>query len=418
MSFRPLAACCVLITALSPAFGQSPHDLTIGLHDKDALKPRELEKIVAGMNQMIAAANCPRISFTAAPAVTLDARLPGSLSKAADLEKLKTSGHIVHVVSDITYCGQLAPNGRAFAGCAPVGEPTIAVTRSSRLEDLLWLHEFGHTRGLRNRCTLNDRLGQALARIPHLLPTACADGSGYIMRGQLAVDSTLLGRDECKAFDPRKDVQVRAPASGSMLVWEETGMEALLSSVWHHDFPAERLSQLDGNDIEIIIGAFRETNNNMTANALLAAGFVGLEGTQNFYERVLGHPVMQDNEIDYDSVDAKINVAVAAGYLTKTAGAAQEEFLAELLDPENNLRYFDGAPEWLAVSQAEALSRHALIALAVAGTNDSAGIIEAANPDILEEIIGEEGETFRELLRELWLFSSRNNLTEVIARGP
>ncbi len=73
----------------------------------------------------------------------------GSINSEADFVAVNGQPGQVKVVNQINWCGALIPN---VIGCAPVPGPSLVVVRfTPSREGILWVHEFGHNKGLSHR---------------------------------------------------------------------------------------------------------------------------------------------------------------------------------------------------------------------------------------------------------------------------
>lgn len=73
----------------------------------------------------------------------------GSIDSSAEFSTVLGLPGYVKVVRAINWCGGLIPG---VIGCAPVPGSSFAVVRFiPNLEGILWIHEYGHTKGLNHR---------------------------------------------------------------------------------------------------------------------------------------------------------------------------------------------------------------------------------------------------------------------------
>jgi hypothetical protein len=92
---------------------------------------------------------CP-LTLTRARPVTIFRTGDGSIdSRVEFVAVVGLPGH-VKVVNQINWCGAILPN---IVGCSPTPGDSQVVVRlfNYDMEGLLWLHEYGHTRGLSHR---------------------------------------------------------------------------------------------------------------------------------------------------------------------------------------------------------------------------------------------------------------------------
>lgn len=98
------------------------------------------------------------LSLTADGTVTVFSVGNGSISTRKDYRDVCNTGGYVHVVNDIAVCGSatLAPN-LTIIGCSDTPGTCEEVVRldTTVLEESLWMHEYGHTKGLLHRTGAN-----------------------------------------------------------------------------------------------------------------------------------------------------------------------------------------------------------------------------------------------------------------------
>jgi hypothetical protein len=72
----------------------------------------------------------------------------GRINNENDFNTLCGQGGYVHVVNQINWCGASADN---IIGCATIGSGCMVVVRYAP-DEVLWAHEYGHTRRLEHSC--------------------------------------------------------------------------------------------------------------------------------------------------------------------------------------------------------------------------------------------------------------------------
>lgn len=132
------------------------HDLTIFNHvsHHQPLEVAQADTILANATQVIQTANSPQD-----PACATLLRRLGTVgtfnvgngiinTEQERLDVFQVPGNI-KIVREINFCeGIMAPG---FIGCADLPGTTFVVERFTQAEANLWLHEFGHNRGLQHR---------------------------------------------------------------------------------------------------------------------------------------------------------------------------------------------------------------------------------------------------------------------------
>lgn len=170
-SHRVLAVLCLLCLGLigcpkngSPPVPPSPpsppspppgvlHHLQIGHHTAISITEAEADHILHDATNVAQTNNGPGdvacgIEMNRNGALTVFSS-PRFINSPADMNAALALPGQVKVVDQINWCGGFAPN---IIGCAPVpGNSLVVVRFAPALEGILWLHEFGHNKGLQHR---------------------------------------------------------------------------------------------------------------------------------------------------------------------------------------------------------------------------------------------------------------------------
>lgn len=115
------------------------------------------------------------IEFERDGSVTTFSTGDGSIDSSAEFSAVNGLSGNVKVVNEINWCGSLVPG---IIGCAPVpGNSLVVVRFTNSMEGVLWLHEFGHNKGLLHR-----------------------DVANAIMRPFIGVNHRRMNMAECEAY--------------------------------------------------------------------------------------------------------------------------------------------------------------------------------------------------------------------------
>ena len=114
---------------------------------------------------------------------------PSFINSPADLDAVLALPGQVKVVQQINWCGGFAPN---IIGCAPVPGTSLVAVRPPADEGILWLHEYGHNKGLNHR---DD-------------PTA-------VMNPTLTQSRTMISTEECTKYMTAPVAAARVGVMGS-----------------------------------------------------------------------------------------------------------------------------------------------------------------------------------------------------------
>lgn len=89
------------------------------------------------------------VAFSRNGPVTTFSTGTGVINSQADFQAVNSLPGQIKVVNQINWCGGLAPN---IIGCAPVpGNSLVVIRFTLNQEGILWVHEFGHNKGLNHR---------------------------------------------------------------------------------------------------------------------------------------------------------------------------------------------------------------------------------------------------------------------------
>ena len=115
------------------------------------------------------------MQFTRSGAVAAFATGDGSIDSEAEINAVDGLPGHVKVVNQINWCDALMPN---VIGCAPISGGSYVVVRfAASQEGILWLHEYGHNRGLKHRNAANA-----------------------VMNATMGINRTGVNASECTAF--------------------------------------------------------------------------------------------------------------------------------------------------------------------------------------------------------------------------
>ena len=214
--------------------------LTVVTAPSERMSNQQVDRIIDLMNQIVDLNDgCDRLHIHRRGSVLQSKAIPSLVNTEDDFG---TAGQYrqanVAVVTAINYCGRPAPS--TVVGCAGRGTNIVVENYGNDVRTaLLWLHEIGHSQGLAwdvdgtsHSANTTRLMYRSLARSRWQLdPRECAR---MISRGL--------------TFAPSEAVQP-AQATGDIrdLLIDPTDLdplEALLSEVWVHRAPWERLRQL------------------------------------------------------------------------------------------------------------------------------------------------------------------------------
>ncbi|WP_146346369.1 hypothetical protein [Falsiphaeobacter marinintestinus] len=346
----------ILLSLAATANSETLHEVKVGLHVGGVVSNGAALAAVDTMNsllKMTGHVECKDIRFVLErqPEPFSDG-LPRAITSAADFSAFRQSPYSINVVSQVLYCGghQVAA-GASFGGCTTVGAKPVIVTPSGSAgtRALKWLHELGHSQGLRDRC--KDR------------KNSCRDDIGWIMAGILHPDNRKLSIEECFAYAGAQNFPVLEVTD-----FTSDGLDReFLEMEYIHGLPIAPILEASSEDLAMVREVVAERDAALLPNAVLVLGLIGDPTDQ---EALLG--VLEGPSEDHGARIAKLNAVTALGYLLnrfddpKTFGA-----LRSFSNPNQNQRYFEGAGSFeLAEEFARAMSRSALMGVGMANPKD------------------------------------------------
>ncbi len=153
LAFLVAAAGCESCNGPPP---QTPvaYNLQISRFETTVLDNARADQILADMGTILQTSDgagdvACNVSFTRNGDVTPFSVGNGMINSQTDFTDVNGLPGQVKVVNQINWCGGLAPN---IIGCAPVPGASFVVVRfTANQEGILWVHEFGHNKGLSHR---------------------------------------------------------------------------------------------------------------------------------------------------------------------------------------------------------------------------------------------------------------------------
>ena len=156
-----------------PSCGVAIHNLQVSRFTTAAMTDADVDRIFADASPVLqvndgAGDVACAVGFTRNGNVTTFSTGDGSIDSAAEFNTVIGLPGWVKVVNQINWCGSLIPN---VIGCAPVPGNSLSVVRfTPALEGILFVHEFGHNKGLNHRnddanAVMNGTIGSTHRRI-------------------------------------------------------------------------------------------------------------------------------------------------------------------------------------------------------------------------------------------------------------
>ena len=155
------------------------------------------------------------------------------------------------------------------------------------------------------------------------------------MAGSLDLRNRRLSADECAAFYGPQQFPIILASNGPADSTDET-VEDLLQRDWHHAMPVTEIVSLNNEQVVELRDYVTDAEYPGIANAVLALGLSGEEEDAELIFQTLMYDITSSSgDIDFDVIDAKLNVPIALGYLANTTGAISPVFrLRESIESE------------------------------------------------------------------------------------
>lgn len=327
----------------------------------------------------------------------------GSLDSSAEFNAVITAPGWIKAVNQINWCGSIGAN---IIGCAPVPGTSLTVVRfTESLEGILWLHEFGHNKGLSHRNGTNNVMHPSIGstrrgvnqsecdafRVASLLGVAA--GPPQAEGTQVAAGPRVM---------PASETDATPPSAGEE---PPEDVREFVRQVFVHGVPFELASQYGPEDIPPLEALLRDPSEPaiFRANAAATIGMIGEEDSASVLIAFIEEEAPQ--ETAPDSYRVVSTAVLSLGYVANLAESEQAlNYLIERLDPGA----WEGSEVPRAAFQASEierdvdLSKHALLGLALSGREEAREAIQAMQAPSRGEAVFESqvGSLAEEALRE------------------
>ena len=129
-----------------------PHELQVRRHTATPLTAGEADRILKDATSVIKTNNGPgdkacKVKMKRKGEITTFAA-PQFINTQTQMQNAQKLPGNIKVVEQINWCGGFSP---FIIGCAEPGNSLVVVRINPALEGILWLHEFGHNKGLEHR---------------------------------------------------------------------------------------------------------------------------------------------------------------------------------------------------------------------------------------------------------------------------
>ena len=243
---------------------------------------------------------------------------PSFINSSADLDTVLALPGYVKVVQQINWCGGFAPN---VIGCAPILGTSLVVVRYPIAEGILWLHEYGHNKGLNHR-----------------------DDPTSVMNPTLTQSRTMISTEECTKYmaAPVAAARVGVMASsfdmaqGQVSTGQLMPAEDFVRQTFVHGVPYATASQYGPEAVPKLLAMLNDPQEqDHWANIGITLGIIGdarsVDALIAFVEKG------GDSRSSPTHYRAKTSVLMAMGYLINKSGSQKAiDYLKSYIKPSGS----------------------------------------------------------------------------------
>ena len=224
-----------------------------------------------------------------------------------------THPHRIYLVNQILYCGGNRPSpGYRYIGCADTpGSCMILVRIDEDEESLLWMHEFGHTKGLKHR---NEEFA--------------------LMNQTIGEDRLQLNQNESNNFKESSHLALEDQNRTAQPAMES--MDDILHRTYIHGVPPEIEKKFSSKDVPKLIEILNNSNEQKKwPNIVTILGTIGdLQAVGPLTEFI----IKGEGRLSRHAYDAKTVAITSIGRIINSyksqSNKSELRFLLEGLDPE------------------------------------------------------------------------------------
>lgn len=337
------------------------YNLRVDRHNSTAIDNNRTDAILASMQSIITINDgdgdvACNVNFNRNGEVGVFNSGFGVINSEADFVAVNGLPGEIKVVNQINWCGGIAPN---IIGCAPVPGVSMVVVRfDESQEGILWLHEYGHNKGLGHR---ND-------------PNA-------VMNGVIGPTHKRVNQGECDAF---RNTAVQAVASARFPTFETLqdtmAVDDFVKQRFIMGVPYEEALKYGEKHVpELLLMLSDSANIAYWPNIIVTLGIIGDERAV----APLMDIIKEDRQgvLSRDLYNAKTSAIMALGYLTNKSGNREAlDFLKGCLNPHN---WDDSQPAWSSPFQSARVDRNiqlssiAILGLSLSGHPEAIEALQA-----------------------------------------
>lgn len=229
-----------------------------------------------------------------------EAELPSVVTSADDFNRLSVPPGAVKVVKSIDWCGYLGTN---FVGCASQpGFGIVVLRHDPELEGILWLHEFGHNKGLGHTNQVKRVMQHSIGKENRLVTSAECEALRIKVAG--AVSAGTAGDDK----------SVPTPVPQTTKPPTTMPIEEFVSRMWIHGVPYSEARKYGDDALPFLLNNLNDRRNDHSwANTVMVLGMIGNADVSRSLLDFLFR--RSDVPLSRQEYFAKLSVPLALGYM-------------------------------------------------------------------------------------------------------
>lgn len=346
------------------------YNLKIDRHQNADLTNTRTDQILAEMQNIITTNDgsgdvACGINFTRNGPVGIFSIGTSIINSEVDFSSVNGLQGEVKVVNQINWCGGIAPN---IIGCAPVpGKSMMVVRFDESQEGILWLHEYGHNKGLNHR-----------------------DDPNAVMNGVIGSSHLRINSEECDAYQTISSSLLAGTYFPSMIQKKDTlPVGEFVRQKFVRGVPYEEAIKYTSKHLPELLLMLSDTANLVHwSNVVVTLGIIGDEKAVDSIVDLI--KLDQQGKITTELYNAKTGAIMALGYLINRSGSQKAlDFLKGCLNPH---AWDDSQPDWdspyqpLKEDRNIQLSSIAILGLTLSGHPEAISALEAIKEPKEDEI--------------------------------
>jgi hypothetical protein len=274
------------------------------------------------------AARCG-LSLTLDPPVSSFSVGTGQVSSGAAYSQVCQTGGYIHVVRSITVCGgQAAAPGYTIIGCSDTPGSCEELVRldDPKDEQSLWMHEYGHTKGLQHRN------GAKLLMNPSL------DSSDQFVVSQAECSamksSPSMGHNENKKAQLQPEPDAKAGGQHGETPSQPESIREFVSKMYFEGLPLDQARTYKASDVPVLLAMLDNPKEAKYWPNVVAV--LGVIGGEEVIEPLTSFLNKETIEAPRSTYRAKLQVQVSLGYMVHERHSERAlELLKKGVDPQN-----------------------------------------------------------------------------------